>query len=152
MKLTTIKKLLVCILALTCIITVAVVPVIAAEENISFSFTVKSYQKNSYASGSRLRETGRTDNPWKVNLAYTAEGAGSMNYFFLAGTNLTRTQYSNAYGVVQGTGAHYYRAYDNAQDKNVTLGARNNNNNSSSFTISGYWDEEIGRIMNNLPA
>ncbi len=75
-----------------------------------------------------------------------------MNYFFLAGTNLTRTQYSLESAVAQGTGAQYNRAYDNAQDKNVTLGARNNNNNSSSFTISGYWDEEIGRIMNNLPA
>lgn len=30
----------------------------------------------------------------------------------------------------------------NASQRDVCLGAENNNNSSSTYTVSGYWDEE----------
>lgn len=151
MKLKSVKKVLAGFLILMCFVSAFSIVSTAGEDNYSYSFTVKAKMAKSYERGSKLRTTGRTDNPWKVDLAYTAEGKGSMNYFFIAQAS-SKSECSRIYGVVQGTGPHYYRALENAYNQNVTLGARNNNNNDQTFKISGYWDEEIGRIMANLPA
>ncbi len=151
MKLKNVKAVLIVIMALLCFASTFSVVSMAAEDAFGYSFKVKAKMKKSYANDSRQRTTGRTDNPWKVELSYTGEGKGSMNYFFIAKT-WNKDECSRMYGVAQGTGPHYYRALENAQNQYVTLGARNNNNNEDTFTISGYWDEEIGRILPDLPA
>lgn len=44
--------------------------------------------------------------------------------------------------IKEGTGDHYYSAFSSASQRDVCLGAENNNNSSSTYTVSGYWDEE----------
>ncbi|MBP1564747.1 MAG: DUF2712 domain-containing protein [Oscillospiraceae bacterium] len=49
---------------------------------------------------------------------------------------------SDFHDVKQGSGAKYYKALKNASETYVVLAAENNNYDASSYSVSGYWDEE----------
>jgi hypothetical protein len=110
----------------------------ASDDNIGFSFTLKPNYENSY-SASRYRQTSSSSNPWKVNLTYSSEGAGTYATFWL---DKSGTRVSDVHNVKQGSGAQYYTAFSTANQSYVRLGAENNNLSPNSYTISGYWDEE----------
>lgn len=116
------------------------VPAFASNDNIGYEFTIKAHHGNSY-SYDRYRQTTDITNPWKVNMTYSAEGAGTVMTYWL-----TRTEgfapASNTHNVKQGSGPHYYYATNVASKKRVCLGAENNNDTSKTYKVSGYWDEE----------
>ncbi len=113
----------------------------ASNDNIGYSFTIKPYFGNTYSDG-RYRQTTNTSNPWKVNMTYSGEGAGTITTYWLAKFNSSHNVVSGTHNVVQGTGAHYFTANSGAKKTNVCLGAENNNDSPNSYTVSGYWDEE----------
>lgn len=146
------KKILACVLSVCCIMSVLLtVPAFAGEDSFAFNFTMKAYQWKNYTNDERLRTAPNTNNPWKVNLAFSEEGEGTIAIFWLAENNIAKTPQAHSQSVKQGTGKHYYKAYASAQNKNVVLGVMNNNDMTKSFKVSGYWDEEIGRLMDNIP-
>ena len=110
----------------------------ASDDNIDYSFSIKSYYDNSY-SAERYRQTSNKDNKWKVDLQYSSEGNGTITTFWL---DKSGTRVSESHNVTQGTGAHYYSAYSTANQSNVRLGAENNNYSANTYTVSGKWDEE----------
>lgn len=111
----------------------------ASNDNVEFSFKLQPNHGNSY-SGSRYRQTSDSTNKWKVNLAYSSEGKGTVATFWL---DKSGTRVSDTHNVTQGTGDHKYLAFSTANQSNVRLGAENNNPTPDSYTVSGYWDEEI---------
>ncbi|WNB92541.1 DUF2712 domain-containing protein [Bacillus sp. NEB1478] len=111
----------------------------ASNDNVPYSFTLKPGYGNSY-SAERYRQTSDTSNKWKVNLSYSSEGAGTVATFWL---DKSTTQVSDTHDVAQGSGNHYYTAFSTANQHDVRLGAENNNYSANSYSISGYWDEEI---------
>lgn len=143
------KVLIVLLICLSCIVTSFSLTAFAANnDNIAYSFKMKANLGRSYSS-SEYRGTLNPKNSWKVNMTYSDEGTGTAAIYFLASANiLTRTQLSDAYTVKQGSGAHYYAAYAEASERNVALGCKNNNDVAKSYTVSGYWDEETGVIVN----
>lgn len=142
------KVLFVLLMCVCCFVTSFSLTAFAAnDDNIAYSFKMKANGARSYSS-SEYRGTPNPKNSWKVNMTYNAEGSGTVATYFLASSNIiTRTQYSDAHDVKQGSGAHYYAAYAEASEKNVALGCKNNNIVDKSYTVSGYWDEETGVIL-----
>lgn len=117
------------------------IPVLAGDDNISYSYTVKAYYGNTYTEG-RYRQTPSTSNPWKVNFTYSGEGEGTVTVYWISQYNSAHTQVSNTHEVTQGSGAHYYTAYSGANQTTVCLSMENNNYSGNTYTVSGYWDEE----------
>ena len=113
----------------------------ASDDNIPFNFRIKAGYQNTYTD-SRYRQTSITSNPWKVDLVYSAEGAGTYTTFWLSLFNSDHTCVSGTHDVKAGSGAHYYSAYSGASLQNVCMGAENNNYSGSTYIVSGYWDEE----------
>lgn len=120
----------------------------AGEDNFPYSFTMKANQASSYSSDSYERTTIYYDNPWKVNMTFNGEGTGTIATYWIA-SKIIHTAYSAKHNVTQGSGDHYYFAYSNASGEYVRLGVQNNNNTTNSYTVSGYWDEEIGHQISN---
>lgn len=113
----------------------------AKNNNIGYSFYVKAYENESYCTDVRTRSTSKPKNCWKVNLAYSGEGAGKVTRFWLAkGTNTV----SDSVNAKQGGKVRYKYAFSSANKSNVRLRACNNNYSASGYTVSGYWDEETG--------
>jgi hypothetical protein len=112
----------------------------AADDDIDYQFTIYGNHANSY-SAARYRQTTYIWNEWKVNLQSSTEGEGTIMTFWLA---LDDGNYvaSDFHDVTQGSGSHYYWAYDSASETDVKLAAENNNYTTNSYTISGIWDEE----------
>ncbi|WP_047980202.1 DUF2712 domain-containing protein [Ornithinibacillus contaminans] len=113
--------------------------VFASNDNHNFSFKIGSYYSNSF-SAERYRQTDSIDNKWKVNLAYSSEGAGTITTFWIHKGSNRVSEYKS---ITQGTGAHTYKPYSTANKSYVKLGAENNNYSSNTYSVSGYWDEEI---------
>ncbi len=113
----------------------------ASDDDIGFLFKLRSNYANTYSS-SRYRKTKSYDNPWKVNMTYNEEGDGCIATYWLAKYNVDNTRCSGTYDVTQGSGPHYYVAWESAKQSDVVLGAENNNDTFSSYTVSGSWDEE----------
>ena len=113
----------------------------ASNDNYGFEFTLKANSKSSY-SGKRYRQTKKTDNKWKVDFTYSAEGAGTKAIFWLAKNNLDRTIVSKQVTIKQGSGPKLNDAETGASRTDVRLGTKNNNNVSNTYKVSGYWDEE----------
>ncbi len=134
------KKKVVAIVALIAVMAMNIVPAFASDDNVAFSFTVKGAYANTY-SAKRYRQTTNTSNKWKVNLAYSEEGVGTYTTFWLASSS-DHDVVSGIHDVKQGSGDHYYNAYSTASESYVCLGAENNNYTTSTYVISGYWDEE----------
>lgn len=111
------------------------------DNDIGFSFSVSAYQRESYASESRTRSTTNTKDCWKVDLAYSGEGKGTVTKFWLAKGNSVVSDSVNA---KQGGAVRYKHAFSSASRSSVRLRACNNNYSSSGYKISGYWDEETG--------
>ncbi|RLQ94882.1 DUF2712 domain-containing protein [Falsibacillus albus] len=111
----------------------------ASNDNVPYSFTLKPNYANSYTT-SRYRQTSNTSNKFKVNLAYSSEGSGTYATFWL---DKSGTRVSDVHDVKQGSGNHYYTPFSTANQSYVRLGAENNNYSASSYSVSGYWDEEI---------
>lgn len=136
----TLKRKIGLICATFLLIMTMAVPAFAANNDIGYSYKIKAYHGNSY-SYDRYRQTTNIKNPWKVNMTYSSEGAGTVTTYWL-----TRTEgfapASNTHNVKAGSGAHYYNATNIASKKRVCLGAENNNNTSKTYQVSGYWDEE----------
>jgi hypothetical protein len=136
------KKSRLTIALMICFMLVATaMPVFASNDNHSYAFTIKTHYGNTY-SPSRYRETTNPQNQWKVNLAYSAEGAGTYITFWLSKAS-NKVVTSGIYDVQQGSGAHYYNATNGANATDVCLSAENNNDSANTYAISGYWDEEI---------
>lgn len=129
------------ILAAFTIVFTAGTAVSASDDNVCYSYNIKANAKETYTT-SRYRQTKKTYNPWKVDFAWSGEGAGTKTTYYLALYNSEHEAASNEYTIKQGTGAHYYNAFSNASQKNVCLAMKNNNYNSSTYYVSGYWDEE----------
>jgi hypothetical protein len=116
-------------------------PVFASNDNHAYSFTIQPHYANSYSSAA-YRQTTNLSNQWKVDLAYSGEGAGTITTFWLA-KSVGRSVGSNTHDVRQGSGAHYYVATNSVVSAtDVVLGGENNNDSANSYIISGYWDEE----------
>ena len=113
----------------------------ASDDDNGYSFTIKAHHGNTYSDG-RYRQTTNTSNPWKVNMTYSSEGAGTIMTYWLAKFNSSHDVVSGTHDVKQGTGAHYFTAYSGANQTKVCLAAENNNDLPNSYTVSGYWDEE----------
>ena len=141
------------LLALCCIISIVLaIPAFAAEDSFPYSFKMKASQSSNYSDTAYTRTAVDTENPWKVDFRYNGEGDNTIAIYWLAADKLIgHSQVSSSYNVVAGSGAKYYRAYETATGEDCVLGAKNNNNVTSSYTISGYWDEEIGEHVDGLP-
>ena len=111
------------------------------DNNYEYAFKLKANYANSYSSA-RYRQTQNTANKWKVNLKNSTEGAGTKATFWLAKDNDSYTRVSATHDVKQGSGAHYYNAYEKASQTDVRLAAENNNDSPNTYQISGVWDEE----------
>lgn len=111
----------------------------AADNNIPFKFHIQMLNANT-KSAARYRQTTNVNNPWKVNLRTSTEGAGTITNFWLEGKN--NSNVSKAIGVKQGSGAHYTPAYKTASKTNVKLTGENNNTTFQEYNVTGYWDEE----------
>lgn len=112
---------------------------LASNDKVPYSFTLKANYGNNY-SGERYRQTENKDNKWKVNMTYTSEGAGKVATYWL---DKSGTQVSDTVDVHQGAGEYKRSAYQTASQSYVRLAAENNNYTSTTYTVSGYWDEEI---------
>lgn len=144
------NKIIAVILSVCCVLSVVfTIPVFAEENDYPFSFDMKQNCKKSYSSDSYERITKYTDNPWKVNMTYNAEGSDAKATYFIA-TSVVHTQCSDSHTIKAGSGNHYYKAYETATDKYIKLGVKNNNDVAKKYTVSGYWDEEIGKRMSGL--
>lgn len=110
----------------------------AANDNIPYNFSMQPNYGNTYSSP-EYRQTTNTQNQWKVNLAYSSEGVGTITTFWL---DKSGTVVADPKPVTQGTGDKKFDAYGTASQSNVRLGAENNNYSASGYTASGYWDEE----------
>ncbi len=116
------------------------------DNNYYFSFTVGDHQKWGYIGSSQYRGTKYVETPWKVNFMTSSEGTGTIMQFFLLNNSwIDYRKYSDYKDVKQGTGDKYFHAYDEANQKDVRIGARNNNYVPNSYTVSGYWDEETAK-------
>lgn len=115
----------------------------ARDDNVEYAFKLQANYKNSYTD-IRYRQTKKADNPWKVNMTYSAEGKGTKAVYWLnvPGLFCTSERVSNTHTVKQGSGPHYYKAWKGAAQQYVSMGAENNNNTSKTYNVSGYWDEE----------
>lgn len=113
----------------------------AKNDNIGFSFRVRANENGSYCFDERTRSTSKPKNCWKVNLAYSEEGKGTVTRFWLAKvTNVV----SDSVNAKQGGAVRYKYAFSSANKSNVRLRACNNNYSTTGYNISGYWDEETG--------
>ncbi|WP_312092316.1 DUF2712 domain-containing protein [Niallia sp.] len=115
-----------------------------AEDNPrEYQILVPNYHGNGQEDQGYLRESGDSRVQWGVSLTNSDEGNGTYTRFWLelgTGANVT-----NGHDVKEGGG---YKQYDfekasDAKGKKVYLTAENNNYNSSTFEITGEWDEEI---------
>lgn len=139
------KRLTSVILALIVVATISATGLVAyaySDNNISYSFTIKASQVASKYSEREYRNTYDNSNAWKVNLRSSGEGAKAATYFRLCLKDDSGV--SNWKLVAQGSGAHYYSAWDGADHTYVYLQGKNNNNSAKTYTVSGYWDEETG--------
>ena len=108
---------------------------------IPYSLKIKANYANTY-SDEEYRQTTNTQNKWKVNMTYSEEGKGTITTYWLAAYNSNHDRVSATHDIKEGTGDYYYSAFSSASQRDVCLGAENNNNSSSTYTVSGYWDEE----------
>ena len=111
----------------------------ASDDNVSFSGTVKTYQKNTRLD-CRYRQTEKKENPWKVCLESSGEGKGTVTLFWLEST--TGKNLSDDVYAVQGGPVYYNNPYSSAKKCDVYLTAENNNYNGNSYYVTGIWDEE----------
>ncbi|WP_181185383.1 DUF2712 domain-containing protein [Lactiplantibacillus pentosus] len=121
------------------------VPVNASNDNHNYSFRIYGLKQNSQSAG-RYRQTKNYKNNWKVKLASSGEGVHTKSIFWLekaGGKNISESVKKQ-----QGKGASYRRVKSSFPGgRTVMLTAQNNNFNGSEFNVSGYWDEETGRIQ-----
>ncbi|MCT3278082.1 DUF2712 domain-containing protein [Lactiplantibacillus pentosus] len=121
------------------------VPVNASNDNHNYSFRIYGLKQNSQSAG-RYRQTKNYKNNWKVKLVSSGEGVHTKSIFWLekaGGKNISESVKKQ-----QGKGASYRRVKSSFPGgRTVMLTAQNNNFNGSEFNVSGYWDEETGRIQ-----
>lgn len=112
----------------------------ATDDNIGYNFTIYGYQQNGKEADGRYRQTADVNNPWKVKLTSSGEGAGTITRFWIEDSSASNVSISK--DVAQGNGAYYTDPYSSANGRTVWLTAENNNYNGSSYSVSGIWDEE----------
>lgn len=114
----------------------------ASNDNIGFTLDITSYRGNSRLPKSEARErtAKKTNNAWKVKMTDSGEGQGSITVFWLIDDNDKKV--SPKMDVKCNSQAHYKEAYASASGKRVRLEAENNNFNSSTYSVTGVWDEE----------
>ncbi|MBU7474669.1 DUF2712 domain-containing protein [Lactiplantibacillus pentosus] len=121
------------------------VPVNASNDNHNYSFRIYGLKQNSQSAG-RYRQTKNYKNNWKVKLVSSGEGVHTKSIFWLekaGGKNISESVKKQ-----QGKGASYRRVKSSFPGgRTVMLTAQNSNFNGSEFNVSGYWDEETGRIQ-----
>lgn len=87
----------------------------------------------------------------------SGEGVGTKTRYWLElgvenGSNVG-TNVSPPVDVIAGNGSvnsgrnYYVRAESTANRKNVRLTAENNNYSSNTYSVTGIWDEETGRVL-----
>lgn len=121
----------------------------AINNNIDYEFTILANGKVNKNSISQYRSTTNTRNSWKVNLKDSSEsqyGTNTYTNFHLGIKNDygINPKGSNSYKVLEGSGSHYYAAYQDASQKYVYLYGYDNMNTNSAYDVSGYWGEETG--------
>ncbi|WP_285769015.1 DUF2712 domain-containing protein [Peribacillus sp. SI8-4] len=135
---------------LACSIGLGTLSVEAGNENMDYSFTILKDQKNSYT-GTKYRQTTNERNTWKVRMYKSGEGTNTYTTYWLEksnGTNVSPAVDVKAGNKDSKSGRNYYIKGDwGANAANVRLTAENNTASSSTFSVSGYWDEETGRIL-----
>lgn len=113
----------------------------AADDNNGYTFQIYSYQINTRdANESAYRQTTSVNNPWKVKLTSSSEGANSITRFWLERKD--ETNVSTAIDKLEGDPASYLKPYSSANQTTVYLTAQNNNYNLDQYVASGVWDEE----------
>jgi len=139
------KKLSSIVIALVVMSTISVGSLAAYayfDNNFDYKFTIKASQAVSKYSEKEYRNTYNNNNAWKVNLRSSGEGSNTVTKFRLCLAD--NSGVSSWHNVTQGSGAHYYAAWDGADHTYVYLQGENNNNTTKTYTVSGYWDEETG--------
>mgnify|MGYP000322085300 CR=1 FL=1 len=134
------RRLATIILAMMTILA-TVIPVFAGEDAIGYSFNLKSGYGKSYSAG-RYRETTDPLNQWKVRMTYHSRGTDKKATFWLARTG-DKAVVSGKDTIGVSNINRYYIAYAGAAKATVSLGCENGANTTA--TVSGYWDEEIGK-------
>lgn len=135
------KTVLTVMLALACVSSVGV---FAANENYDFKFQIGSFYGNGRVEKGRYRQTKNVNNMWKVNLKSSGEGSGTLTDFWMEKKNGDNV--SGDIRAKQGAGAYYKAAYSSASQTNVYLTGENNNFDSNTYYVSGFWDEETGKL------
>lgn len=113
---------------------------LASNDSISFSFKIYSFWQNGKEKEGRYRQTDDINNPWKVRLDKSGEGAGTISEFWLE--NASASNVSSVRAVKQGNGAYYDNPFYGANKTTVWLTGQNNNYNGDMYNVSGIWDEE----------
>lgn len=143
------KKIIGLALAILSIATITIPNVFAGEENDNpYGFHIDGWHNNSH-SKSRERYTDDPSDRWKVKLSTTGEGKGTYTTFWLE--NYTGDNVSKTVDVKQGKGYYYRPSYRKGCRIYVYLTAENNNFNSTTYDVTGYWDEETGVYENVTP-
>lgn len=142
-------SVLVFILVTLCVTTSTLSSYAAINNNIDFGFVIVANGKVNKNSIPQFRSTKNTQNAWKVNLKDSSEsqyGTNTYTNFHLGIKNDygINPKGSNSYKVLEGSGSHYYAAYQDASQKYVYLYGYDNMNTNSAYDVSGYWDEETG--------
>ncbi|AMV59942.1 DUF2712 domain-containing protein [Pediococcus damnosus] len=118
---------------------------LAGNDEHNYSMRVYGFQQNSHSAG-WYRQTTNYKNNWKVKLETSGEGAHTISTFWLeksGGANVSPSVNKTA-----GNAASYRRVNASFPGKEtVMLTAQNNNISGNEYNVSGYWDEETGKIQ-----
>ncbi|WP_285769014.1 DUF2712 domain-containing protein [Peribacillus sp. SI8-4] len=135
---------------LACSIGLGTLSVEAGNENSGYTFKIKKNQGNESRS-TKYRQTTNERNTWKVRMYKSGEGTNTYTTYWLEksdGTNVSPAVDVKAGNKDSKSGRNYYiKGNWGANAANVRLTAENNNVSSSTFSVSGYWDEETGRML-----
>ncbi len=116
----------------------------AGDENLIYSFNIQANRNVTRYTVGQFRDTTNNNNAWKVNFKTSNEPGTGRTFTEYVITKSDGTLAASWHSVQVSTGAHYYAANDNGDFATVYLNGRDNNNIASTYTVTGYWDEETG--------
>lgn len=118
---------------------------LAGNDEHGYSMRVYGFKQKSHSAG-WYRQTTNYKNNWKVKLTKSGEGPHTSSIFWLekaGGANV-----SPIIKKIAGNPEAYQRVNPSFHGKKtVMLTAQNNNISGNEYNISGYWDEETGKIQ-----
>ncbi|MFY9197775.1 MAG: DUF2712 domain-containing protein [Acutalibacteraceae bacterium] len=149
MKKRAIKTLISCAIVSIIMASLSIPAFAYVDDSYGYNFYIQPYLANTYWNDVKFRETYDNQNAWKVQLAYSEEGNGTITRFWIEKANTGKSSPASEYYLIKQGGTVYYKPATNAGDHtNVKLAAENNNNVPRGYQVSGVWDEETGKRPN----